>query len=81
MARLLEGYLEHPQFYGPTSTAVFTLVLSGVPPEEAAERAKIELSSSQETEINLPFQPDLVIMDGRRSLIAGGPSQVIFSSP
>ncbi|MGD0399704.1 MAG: DUF362 domain-containing protein [Syntrophobacteraceae bacterium] len=28
----------------------------------------------QAAEINLPFQPDLIIMDGRRSLIAGGPS-------
>lgn len=26
-------------------------------------------------EINLPLQPDLVIMDGRRSFVAGGPSQ------
>lgn len=25
-------------------------------------------------EINLPFRPDLIIMDGRRSLISGGPS-------
>jgi len=29
----------------------------------------------QAAEINLPFQPDMVIMDGRRSFIAGGPSQ------
>lgn len=36
MARLLEGYLRCPQFYGPTSSAVFTLVLSGMPPMEAA---------------------------------------------
>lgn len=28
----------------------------------------------QVAEINLPFRPDLVIMDGRRSLISGGPS-------
>jgi ADP-ribosyl-[dinitrogen reductase] hydrolase len=38
MARLLEGFRTYPQFYGPTSTAVFTLVLSGVPPLEAAAR-------------------------------------------
>ena len=30
--------------------------------------------AQQAAEINLPFQPDLIIMDGRRSLIAGGPS-------
>jgi ADP-ribosyl-[dinitrogen reductase] hydrolase len=35
MARLLEGYRAAPQFYGPTSSAVFSLVLSGVPPAEA----------------------------------------------
>jgi ADP-ribosyl-[dinitrogen reductase] hydrolase len=36
MARLLEGFRKYPQFYGPTSSAVFTLVLSGMPPGEAA---------------------------------------------
>jgi len=39
MARLLEGFRDSPQFYGPTSTAVFTLVLSGVPPLDAAALA------------------------------------------
>jgi ADP-ribosyl-[dinitrogen reductase] hydrolase len=38
MARLLEGFRGYPQFYGPTSTAVFTLVLSGVPLPVAAAR-------------------------------------------
>lgn len=28
----------------------------------------------QAAEINLPFRPDLVIMDGRRSFVSGGPS-------
>jgi uncharacterized protein (DUF362 family) len=28
----------------------------------------------QSAEINLPFHPDLIIMDGRRSFISGGPS-------
>ncbi|HMK15459.1 MAG TPA: ADP-ribosylglycohydrolase family protein, partial [Methanomicrobiales archaeon] len=36
MARLLEGFQAYPQFYGPTSTAVFALALSGVPPLDAA---------------------------------------------
>ena len=31
-------------------------------------------TAEQAAEINLPFQPDLIIMDGRRSLISGGPS-------
>jgi uncharacterized protein (DUF362 family) len=30
--------------------------------------------AEQAAEINLPFRPDLIIMDGRRSLISGGPS-------
>jgi len=30
--------------------------------------------AEQSAEINLPFRPDLIIMDGRRSLISGGPS-------
>ena len=38
MGRLLEGYLDSPRFYGPTSSAVFDLVLGGVPPGEAAAR-------------------------------------------
>jgi uncharacterized protein (DUF362 family) len=31
--------------------------------------------AEQAAEINLPFQPDLIIMDGRRSFVSGGPSQ------
>jgi uncharacterized protein (DUF362 family) len=31
--------------------------------------------AEQAAEINLPFRPDLIIMDGRRSFVAGGPSQ------
>jgi len=38
MGRLLEGYRGSPRFYGPTSSAVFDLVLGGVPPAEAAAR-------------------------------------------
>jgi uncharacterized protein (DUF362 family) len=30
--------------------------------------------AEQAAEINLPFRPDLIIMDGRRSFISGGPS-------
>lgn len=39
MARLLEGFRASPRYYGPTSTAAFTLVLAGVPPSEAAALA------------------------------------------
>jgi len=38
MTRLLAAYSERPAFFGPTSSAVFELVLSGVPPEDAAAR-------------------------------------------
>jgi uncharacterized protein (DUF362 family) len=31
-------------------------------------------TGQQAAEINLPFHPDLIIMDGRRSFISGGPS-------
>ena len=36
MARLLDGFREAPQYYGPTSSAVFSLVLGGMDPGEAA---------------------------------------------
>jgi len=35
MIRLLEGYNERPEFFGPTSSAVFELVLAGTAPGEA----------------------------------------------
>jgi len=47
MARLLEGYLRYPEFYGPTSSAVFSLVLDGVPPGAAAERVHRILGGSR----------------------------------
>ncbi|HTY52962.1 MAG TPA: ADP-ribosylglycohydrolase family protein [Methanomicrobiales archaeon] len=36
MARLLDGFREAPHYYGPTSSAVFSLVLGGMDPGEAA---------------------------------------------
>jgi ADP-ribosylglycohydrolase len=47
MARLLEGYRDSPQFYGPTSSAVFHLVLEGMPPREAALRVHQALGGSR----------------------------------
>jgi len=47
MARLLEGFRSYPQFYGPTSGAVFTLVMEGVPPREAAEEVHRRLGGSR----------------------------------
>jgi ADP-ribosyl-[dinitrogen reductase] hydrolase len=47
MARLLEGFLRYPHLYGPTSGAVFTLVLGGVPPMAAAEEVHRALGGSR----------------------------------
>jgi ADP-ribosyl-[dinitrogen reductase] hydrolase len=47
MARLLEGYLRFPQLYGPTSSAVFTLVSEGVPIPAAALQAHRSLGGSR----------------------------------
>jgi uncharacterized protein (DUF362 family) len=37
--------------------------------------------AEQAAEINLPIRPDLIIMDGRRSLISGGPSHGEMTKP
>jgi len=47
MARLLEGYRSFPWLYGPTSSAVFTLVLEGIPPWEAAAQVHRTLGGSR----------------------------------
>jgi len=47
MARLLEGYLRYPGFYGPTSSAVFSLVLGGASPMAAAEQVHRTLGGSR----------------------------------
>ena len=47
MARLLEGYLRYPEFYGPTSGAVFRLVLDGMAPRDAAEQVHRTLGGSR----------------------------------
>lgn len=36
--RLVENYHRNPEFYGPTSSEVFNLILSGYPPLKAAKR-------------------------------------------
>ena len=47
MARLLEGYLRYPGFYGPTSSAVFSVVLGGASPMAAAEQVHRTLGGSR----------------------------------
>ncbi len=45
--RLVAGFVRHPEYYGPTSTRVFSLVMGGVPPYRAAALAHRELGSSR----------------------------------
>jgi ADP-ribosylglycohydrolase len=47
MVRLLEGYLRYPEFYGPTSSAVFSLVLGGMAPGIAAEQVHLRMGGSR----------------------------------
>lgn len=47
MLRLVRGYLEGPEVYGPTSSRVFELVLAGVPPAGAALAAHLENGGSR----------------------------------
>ena len=65
MARLLEGYLRYPEFYGPTSSAVFSLVLDGVPPGIAAEQAHRTLGGSR----------------SNGSVMRGPPLGIFYSTP
>ena len=45
--RLVAGYIRHPEYYGPTSTRVFSLIVGGVPPYRAAARAHEALGTSR----------------------------------
>ena len=45
--RLIAGYIRHPEYYGPTSTRVFSLIIGGVPPYRAAALAHEALGSSR----------------------------------
>jgi ADP-ribosyl-[dinitrogen reductase] hydrolase len=47
MRRLVRNYLQAPQLYGPTSSLVFELVLSGMPPSGAARAAHRANGSSR----------------------------------
>jgi len=45
--RLLEGFRTHPEFYGPTSSRVFSLIEAGIEPQEAAMLAGAERGGSR----------------------------------
>ena len=47
MERLINGFKRYPEFYGPTSRAVFELVQSGVSPDRAAEIVHRQRGSSR----------------------------------
>lgn len=47
MGRFLDGYHAHPEYYGPTSARVFSLIKAGVPIESAARSAHKENGSSR----------------------------------
>lgn len=65
MARLLEGYLRYPKFYGPTSSAVFSLVMRGMLPRDAAEQVHRTLGGSR----------------SNGSVMRGPPLGIFYSSP
>lgn len=47
MERLISGFKRYPEFYGPTSRAVFELVQSGVSPDRAAEIVDMQRGGSR----------------------------------
>ena len=47
MQRLINGYSRFPEFYGPTSRAVFDLVQSGIPPDRAAGITHLQRGGSR----------------------------------
>ena len=47
MARFIDMFRKSPQWFGPTSTAVFTLVMNGTPIDYAARLAHERLGSSR----------------------------------
>ena len=65
MARLLEGYRLYPSFYGPTSSAVFSLVMAGTAPRDAAEQVHRTPGGSR----------------SNGSVMRGPPLGVFYSSP
>jgi len=65
MARLIEGYLRYPRLHGPTSSAVFNLVLAGMAPADAAAGAHRTLGGSR----------------SNGSVMRGPPLGILYSSP
>lgn len=45
--RLISGYQRHPELYGPTSSRVFELMITGIPPRDAARIVHLAAGSSR----------------------------------
>ncbi len=65
LQRLIIGYIRNPEYYGPTSGAVFDLVQSGTPPERAAEMVHTQKGTSR----------------SNGSVMRGAPVGIFFSGP
>jgi len=65
MERLIIGYKRYPEFYGPTSRAVFDLVQSGAPHDRAAEIVHKQLGGSR----------------SNGSVMRGAPVGIFYSGP
>jgi ADP-ribosyl-[dinitrogen reductase] hydrolase len=64
-ARLLAGYQVHPEYYGPTSTRVFSLVEAGVTPGTAARLVHEERGASRTNGPVMRGPPIGVVYAGR----------------
>ncbi len=63
--RLLAGYHAHPEYYGPTSSAVFSLIEAGVPPHEAARRVHEQQHGSRTNGPVMRGPPIGIVYTGR----------------
>ena len=64
MQRLIDGYTSYPEFYGPTSGAVFDLVQSGVSPDRAAQIVHIQRGGSRSNGSVMRGAPVGIFFDG-----------------
>jgi len=63
--RLLAGFHAHPEYYGPTSSAVFSLIEAGIAPREAARRVHEQLHGSRTNGPVMRGAPIGVVYAGR----------------
>lgn len=63
--RLLAGFRAHPEYYGPTSTRVFSLIEAGVNPETAARLVHEERGASRTNGPVMRGPPIGIVYTGR----------------